>query len=201
MKTSLKFAAAALALGFTSVPVMSVSAVAAEAAVQESAAGERGERRGHRWGHRGTRGNPEAFAERLASIDADGDGVITRAEFLAHHNTMFDRMDANDDGVINAADRELMRERWAERRAERGAEGGERRRQWGQRGGERRERADREITRAEFEARGNAMFDRWAGEGNDSVTVAAVQERMAEMRAQRGERGERGERRQRRSRD
>ncbi|WP_429911528.1 hypothetical protein [Glycocaulis sp.] len=198
MKTSLKFAAAALALGFTSVPVMSVSAVAAEAAVQESEAGERGERRGHRWGHRGPRGNGEAFAERLASIDADGDGVITRAEFLAHHNAMFDRMDANNDGVINAADRELMRERWAERRAERGAEGGERRRQWGQRGGEHRERADREITRADFEARGNAMFDRWAGEGNDSVTVAAVQERMAEMRAQRGERGER---RQRRSRD
>lgn len=197
MKTSLKLAAAALALGFMSVPAVSASAFAGNA-VQEAAAGERGEHRGHRWGQRGPRANPEMAAERLARIDADGDGIITRAEFLAHRNTMFERMDVNNDGVINAADREQMRERWAERRAERAAEGGERRRQWGQRGGERRERADREITRADFEARGNAMFDRWAGEGNDSVSVEALQARFAEMREQWGERGER---RQRRSRD
>lgn len=196
MKTSLKLVTA-LALGFTAVPAVSISAHAA--VVQAAEAGERGERRGYR--HRGW--SPEAAAERLARIDANNDGVITRAEFLAHHSAQFDRMDVNNDGVINAADRELMREQWAERRAERGerAERSGERRQWGQRGGERRERADREITRADFEARGNAMFDRWAGEGNDSVSVEALQERMAEMRAQRGQRGEGGERRQRRSRD
>lgn len=190
MKTSLKLVTA-LALGFTAVPAVAVGAHAASVA-QEAEAGERTERR---W-------SLEAFAERLNRIDANDDGVITREEFLAHHNAQFERMDINNDGVINAADRELMRERWAERRAERGerAQRSGERRQWGQRGGERRERADREITRADFEARGNAMFDRWAGEGNDSVSVEALQERMAEMRAQRGQRGERGERRQRRSR-
>ncbi|MGY6531762.1 hypothetical protein [Glycocaulis sp.] len=178
MKTSLKLVTA-LALGFTAVPAVAVGAHAASV-VQEAEAGERTERRGR---YMQRRGSPEAFAERLNRIDANDDGIITREEFLAHHNAQFERMDVNNDGVINAADRELMRERWAERRAERG------------------ERADREITRADFEARGNAMFDRWAGEGNDSVSVEAVQERMAEMRAQRGQRGERGERRQRRSRD
>lgn len=191
MKTSLKFAAAALALGFMSVPAISAGALA-NSAVQDAAAGERSEHRGHP-GFR--RGGPQSAGEFLSRIDANSDGVITRAEFLAHHNAQFERMDLNSDGVINAADRELMRERWAERRAEHAAGSGERRRQWGQRGGERREWADRDITRADFEARGNAMFDRWAGEGNDSVTVAALEERFAEMRAQRGERGTRYQRR------
>ena len=193
MKTSLKFAAAALALGFTSVPAVSVSAVA-QTEVQETEAGERGERRGHRWRHRGPRGNPEAFAERLASMDANGDGTITRAEFQARHNAMFDRMDVKNDGVANAADRELLRELWVEFAAERGVDVGD-----GHHAG--RRGSDREISRADFEARGNAMFDRWAGEGNDSVTIAEIQQRMADMRAQRGERRERGERRWRRGRD
>lgn len=198
MKISLKLVTA-LALGFTAVPAIAVGAHAASVA-QEAEAGERTERRGR---YMQRRWSPEAFAERLNRIDANDDGIITREEFLAHHNAQFDRMDVNNDGVINAEDRELMRERWAERRAERGERAGRtgERRQWGQRSGERREWADREVTRADFEARGNAMFDRWAGEGNDSVSVEAVQERMAEMRAERGQRGERGERRQRRSRD
>ncbi|MFN3834283.1 MAG: hypothetical protein ACK4NO_00130 [Glycocaulis sp.] len=198
MKTSLKLVTA-LALGFTAVPAISLGAHAAS--VQEAAASsERGEHRGH-FGQR--RRGPEAAGDHLARIDANNDGVITRAEFLAHRSAMFERMDANNDGVINAADRELMREQWAERRGERAERSGEGR-QWGQRGGQRGhwgQRASEDITRAEFEARGNAMFDRWAGEGNDSVSVEALQERMAEMRGQRGQRGEHGDRRQRRSRD
>lgn len=189
MKTSLKLAAAALALGFTSVPALSAGAFAGTA-VQETAAGERGEHRGHRWGHRGRRGNPEMLAERLASIDANSDGIITRAEFMAHNSAMFDRMDVNNDGVVNAADRERLRELWVEFAAERGVDAGDGRR-FGRRGG------DREITRAEHETRGNAMFDRWAGDGNESVAVAALEERFAEMRAQRGERGGRYQRRNR----
>jgi Ca2+-binding EF-hand superfamily protein len=56
--------------------------------------GERGQRRG---GHRGM--------HHLASADANNDGNITREEFLARPNAMFDRMDANDDGVIAASER------------------------------------------------------------------------------------------------
>ncbi|MGP1273929.1 MAG: hypothetical protein ACQRW7_00765 [Caulobacterales bacterium] len=175
MKTSLKLAAAALALGFTSVPAMTAGAFA-ETAVQEAGAGERGEHRRGRWMQRRHRGNPEAMAERLASMDANGDGTITRAEFQARHNAMFDRMDVNNDGVANAADRELLRSLWVEFAAERGVDVGEGHRAGGRRGG------DREISRADFEARGNAMFDRMAGEGNDSVTIAALEERRAEMR-------------------
>ena len=38
--------------------------------------------------------------------DADGNGVVTKAEATTHAAAMFARMDANQDGVINAADRE-----------------------------------------------------------------------------------------------
>lgn len=188
MKTSLKLVTA-LALGLAAVPAVSISAHAASL-VQEAEAGERGERRGYR--HRGW--SPEAAAERLGRIDADNDGVITRAEFLAHHSAQFDRMDVNNDVVVNAADRQRLRELWNEFAAERGVEPRPQRGNWRGRGGE---RADREINRADFEARGNAMFDRWAGEGNDSVSIEAVQARMAEMREQRQSRGERRQYRRR----
>lgn len=38
--------------------------------------------------------------------DADGNRTVTRAEMLAHADTMFTRMDANKDGKIDSADRE-----------------------------------------------------------------------------------------------
>lgn len=181
MKTSLKLAAAALALGFTSVPVLAAGAFA-DTAVQDAAASDHDGERSHRWGHRGHRGNPDMFAERMARIDTNSDGVITRAEFQAHHSAMFDRMDANNDGVVNAADRELVRSLWAEFAAERGVEVGSEHGRWGQRSGE------QEISRADFEARGTAMFDRMAGEGNDSVAIADLEERMSQMRSRGGER-------------
>jgi len=199
MKNSLKLAAAALALGFTSLPVLTAGAFA-ETAVQETEAGERGEHRGGRWGHRrghrGDHASPEAFAERMSRLDANGDGTITRAEFQASHSAMFDRMDVNDDGVANAADREMLRELWVEFAAERGVDVGAGHRP-GRRGG------DREISRADFEARGNTMFDRMAGDGNDSVTIAALEERREEMRGRWQERREewRSRREDRRSRD
>ena len=41
----------------------------------------------------------------LASADANNDGNITREEFLARPTQMFDRLDANHDGVISTAER------------------------------------------------------------------------------------------------
>lgn len=41
--------------------------------------------------------------------DADGNGVLTRAEAQAHATTMFARMDANGDGKLDATDRAAKR--------------------------------------------------------------------------------------------
>ena len=38
--------------------------------------------------------------EAFANADANGDGVITRAEFLAARNARFAKMDRNGDGVV-----------------------------------------------------------------------------------------------------
>ncbi|QDH35994.1 EF-hand domain-containing protein [Porphyrobacter sp. YT40] len=57
-----------------------------------------GERRG------GKRG------EGRGKIDANGDGVITRAEFGARALARFERADANKDGVVTAEERAAMRE-------------------------------------------------------------------------------------------
>lgn len=46
--------------------------------------------------------------------DADGNGIVTRAEAQTHAAAMFTRMDANNDGQLNQADRDLRRQ---ERRA------------------------------------------------------------------------------------
>lgn len=49
-------------------------------------------------------------------MDADGDGVVTRAEAQATAVKMFEKLDVNNDGKIDAADREA---RMTERRTER----------------------------------------------------------------------------------
>lgn len=47
--------------------------------------------------------------EGRANIDADGDGVITRAEAQSGATAMFAKMDANQDGKLDQSDREAMR--------------------------------------------------------------------------------------------
>ena len=38
----------------------------------------------------------------MKSMDADSDGSVTKEEFMQGHDTMFDKLDTNGDGVIDA---------------------------------------------------------------------------------------------------
>lgn len=58
--------------------------------------------------------------------DANRDGIVTRAEFLAKAGERFDRVDTNRDGRIDATERQTAREKWGGRKHGRGG--------WRQRG-------------------------------------------------------------------
>ena len=47
----------------------------------------------------------------MARMDADGDGKVTREEFMKGHEAMFDKIDQNGDGVIDQAEREAHMEK------------------------------------------------------------------------------------------
>jgi Ca2+-binding EF-hand superfamily protein len=111
---------------------------------------ERGERRGRSGRHGGMHS--------LERADANNDGNVTRDEFLARPTQMFDRLDANDDGVISTAERPQRRER---------AEGEQR---------QRPERVnpdangDNQISRSEYAAMGSGMFDGLDANSDGRVT-------------------------------
>lgn len=115
--------------------------------------GHRGERDGHRGGG----------MHMLANADANNDGAITRDEFLARPIEHFNQLDANHDGVIQAAERP--------QRPERGD-------------GPRGERPDRpnpdanndgQLSRAEFSAMGASMFERLDANNDGRVTQEEAQ--------------------------
>jgi hypothetical protein len=116
--------------------------------------GPDGERGGHhrRMGHHGGG---------LRGADANNDGNITREEFLARPTEMFNRLDANHDGVIQASERPQRRER---------AEGGER---------HARVRPDADnngtISQAEFAAMGGQMFERMDANHDGRITREEAQ--------------------------
>lgn len=104
----------------------------------------------------------------LSDADENNDGNITREEFLARPIAMFEQLDANDDGVISAAERPQRGER-GERRADRpnpDADG------------------DGAFSRAEFAAMGAARFERLDANDDGRVT-------QEEAQAARGHRRER----------
>lgn len=132
---------------------------------REEMRAERGERRG-RGGWRGHRGGPGGPGGGLAGADANNDGNITREEFLARPTEMFNRLDANHDGVISTAERPQRPERQA------GADG------------QRRERPDRpnpdtngdgSFSQAEFTAMGAGMFERLDANNDGRVTQEEAQ--------------------------
>ena len=118
--------------------------------------GEDGHRggRGHRGGGRGGPG--------FAGADANNDGNITRDEFLARPTEMFNRLDANHDGVIQASER-------PQRQAQ---------------DGERRQHVDRpnpdtngdgSFSRVEFTAMGAGVFERFDANNDGRVTQEEAQ--------------------------
>ncbi|MBL8545986.1 MAG: hypothetical protein JNL81_05945 [Hyphomonadaceae bacterium] len=130
----------------------------------ERRAGRRERGEGGRHGgrdHRGGPGGPGGFA----GADANNDGNITRDEFLARPLEMFNRLDANHDGVIQASERPQRPERQA---------GDD----------DRRERPDRpnpdangdgSFSRAEFTAMGTGMFERLDANDDGRVTQEEAQ--------------------------
>jgi Ca2+-binding EF-hand superfamily protein len=122
---------------------------------REEMRAERGEHRRGRGGHRG------GGMHSLTSADANSDGNITRDEFLARPTQMFDRLDANDDGVISTTERPQRPER------------GERT----QRGDRSNADADRNGTfsQAEFTAMGAGVFERLDANDDGRVTQEEAQ--------------------------
>lgn len=118
---------------------------------------------GHRRGH----------GEHMERADANNDGNITREEFLARPTEMFNRLDDNHDGVIQASERPQRREHRA--------------------GGERHHNMDADnngtISPAEFTAMGGQMFDRMDANRDGRVT----REEADAMHQQHGHGHEHGE--------
>jgi Ca2+-binding EF-hand superfamily protein len=114
----------------------------------------RAQHQARREGGEGRRGGHHRAA--FSRADANNDGNITREEFLARPNQMFDRIDANRNGVIEASERPQPRQR------------GE--------GGPRRERfnpdADNNgsISQAEHTAMGARVFERMDTNSDGRVT-------------------------------
>ncbi len=123
---------------------------------REEMRAERGDR-GRRGGREGRRGGPG-----FEGADANNDGNITRDEFLARPIEMFNRLDANHDGVIQASERPQRPER-GERRADRPD----------------RPNPDADgngtFSRAEFTAMGAHMFERLDANNDGRVTEEEAQ--------------------------
>ncbi len=47
----------------------------------------------------------------MSKMDADGDGQISRTEFMRHHGEMFDKNDSNDDRFLDAGEVHDMMEK------------------------------------------------------------------------------------------
>ncbi|WJY19370.1 EF-hand domain-containing protein [Alteriqipengyuania flavescens] len=105
----------------------------------------------------------ERTAERFAKMDANDDGVLDAEDREARAGQMFDRLDANGDGMISRTEFETHHAERREQRAERRGERGERQeREWGRRGG-RGHRGDM------------AMMRRADTDGNGAISQAEFQ--------------------------
>ena len=123
--------------------------------------------------HNGER--PNRWAERLAELDTDGDGNISRAEADAPKFEMFAAADTNADGALSFDEMNAFREAERERRrAER------QQRQF--------ENLDADgngtVSADEFAARGEHMFDRL--DANDDGLISAEEAEARQGRRGRG---------------
>ena len=92
-------------------------------AERRAEAGKPGEREGRGWGGRGHHRGPGKGGMMMGGPrgDANKDGTVTKAEFMAGPIATFDKADANKDGFVTAdemkAAREAMRGAWKDRKA------------------------------------------------------------------------------------
>lgn len=106
----------------------------------------------------------------FGTADADGNGVVTRAEFLHYRDANFDRLDRNGDGVVSPADTPRLASARPEAfaRLTQALGGADR-------------NGDGAISRAELAQAPPVMFDRADANGDGQVTTAeydAARERM-----------------------
>lgn len=137
---------------------------------------------------------------RLAAMDANGDGVVSRDEMRAHRQAraadmrgrMFERMDADSDGALTRAEYDAAHE---QRRAERGDRAGSNRAWRGHRGHRAGMRLDRDgqgVNIEQARQRAAEQFARMDADGDGQVTGAEMrahhEARRAEHQARRAER-------------
>ena len=132
--------------------------------------------------------------ERLTAADADRDGSVSRDEMWAaaqvrraeRADSRFDRLDADDDGVISKAEFDARRERAGDRagRGPRRGHGGHARHA----ARERRMENRGPVVIAEARARAEASFTRLDVDSDGYVTAGERQAARAGMREQRRER-------------
>lgn len=91
-------------------------------------------------------------------LDANGDGVVSRAEYQAWIDARFDKLDTNGDGIVDAV--EIAHSPAAEARAEKRAQGFVRHFD---------SHGDGKVSRQDFEDRAMARFDQISG-GADTVS-------------------------------
>jgi Ca2+-binding EF-hand superfamily protein len=60
----------------------------------------------------------QKMQERIEAMDTDGDGAISREEYLANAERHFERLDLDGDGYVTAAEREQIRAELRERRGQ-----------------------------------------------------------------------------------
>ncbi len=133
----------------------------------------------------------EARVQRLAAADANGDGSVTREERRAAHqarragraDARFDRLDADDDGLISKAEFDAHRDQRAEARADRG---GRRAHRGPHRAGRMADRGP--VVIGDARARAEAGFARMDADSDGYVTVEERQAARADRRQHRRER-------------
>lgn len=138
------------------------SAMAADNANEAASANPRAERRAQ---------VEQAFLDR---IDTNHDGVISRAEYQAWVDSRFAKLDDNGDGVVTAD--EIAHSAATQQRDERRAE------QFVKRFGG---KDATQVTKADFEARQMARFDRVSG-GSDTVTADQLMPKRGKFMHHRG---------------
>lgn len=74
--------------------------LATDAAAKES---------GQTAGHGDMKSGGHHCPHKMSSADLDKDGKISKEEFMKHHETMFDKKDANKDGFLDDAEMHRMK--------------------------------------------------------------------------------------------